>query len=64
LRRSLLAVRLIDYRPASAEGWSAGRKSAGRAAMQQIADWLENLGMSEYAQRFAENRIDFSVLRT
>ena len=31
--------------------------------MQQIADWLENLGMSEYAQRFAENHIDFSVLR-
>jgi class 3 adenylate cyclase len=29
---------------------------------QHIADWLENLGMSEYAQRFAENRIDFSVL--
>ena len=31
--------------------------------MQQITDWLEKLGMSEYAQRFAENRIDFSVLR-
>ena len=31
--------------------------------MQQIADWLEKLGMSEYAQRFAENRIDFSILR-
>ena len=31
--------------------------------MEQIADWLEKLGMSEYAQRFAENRIDFSVLR-
>ena len=31
--------------------------------MQQIADWLENLGMSEYAQRFAENGIDISVLR-
>src|SRR5215813_14003929 len=30
--------------------------------MRQIADWLEKLGMSEYAQRFAENRIDFSVL--
>jgi class 3 adenylate cyclase len=30
--------------------------------MDQIADWLEKLGMSEYAQRFAENRIDFSVL--
>src|SRR5262249_5199905 len=28
-----------------------------------IAEWLEKLGMSEYAQRFAENRIDFSVLR-
>ena len=31
--------------------------------MQQIADWLEKLGMSEYAERFAENRIDVSVLR-
>ena len=30
--------------------------------MQQVADWLERLGMSEYAQRFAENGIDFSVL--
>ena len=30
--------------------------------MQQIADWLEKLGMSEYAQRFAENDIDVSVL--
>src|SRR5512133_2299364 len=30
--------------------------------MQEIAEWLEKLGMSEYAQRFAENRIDFSVL--
>ena len=28
--------------------------------MQQIADWLEKLGMSEYAQRFAENGIDLS----
>ena len=31
--------------------------------MQQIADWLTSLGMSEYAQRFAENDIDISVLR-
>ena len=30
--------------------------------MQQIADWLEKLGMSEYAQRFAENDVDISVL--
>jgi class 3 adenylate cyclase len=28
--------------------------------MQHIADWLEN--MSEYAQRFADNDIDASVL--
>jgi SAM domain (Sterile alpha motif) len=30
--------------------------------MQQIAEWLKTLGMSEYTQCFAENRIDFSVL--
>ena len=30
--------------------------------MQQIAEWLEELGMSEYTQRFVENGIDFSVL--
>jgi class 3 adenylate cyclase len=30
--------------------------------VQEIADWLDKLGMSEYAQRFGENRIDFSVL--
>src|SRR5580692_10617362 len=30
--------------------------------MQQIADWLKKLGMSEYAQRFAENGIDVSAL--
>ena len=31
--------------------------------MQQIADWLEKLGLSEYADRFAESDIDTSVLR-
>ena len=30
---------------------------------KEIAAWLETLGMSEYAGRFAENRIAFSVLR-
>ncbi|MGB6540291.1 MAG: adenylate/guanylate cyclase domain-containing protein [Xanthobacteraceae bacterium] len=30
--------------------------------MQQIADWLKTLGMSEYTQRFAENDIDIAVL--
>jgi class 3 adenylate cyclase len=31
-------------------------------ATREILDWLEKLGMSEYAQRFAENDIDASVL--
>jgi hypothetical protein len=30
--------------------------------MQQIADWLNKFGMSEYAERFAENDIDMAVL--
>jgi site-specific recombinase XerD len=30
--------------------------------MSEVADWLSALGMSEYAERFAENRIDLSVL--
>jgi len=30
--------------------------------MQQIADWLRKLGMSEYVERFAENDIEVSVL--
>src|SRR6516164_8272245 len=30
--------------------------------MHQIADWLKKLGMSEYAQRFAEERIEIDVL--
>jgi class 3 adenylate cyclase len=30
--------------------------------MQQVTDWLEKLGLGQYAQRFAENDISFSVL--
>jgi hypothetical protein len=29
-----------------------------------ITEWLASLGLPEYAQRFAENGIDESVLRT
>jgi SAM domain (Sterile alpha motif) len=29
--------------------------------MQQVADWLEKLGLGQYAQRFAQNDISFSV---
>ena len=31
--------------------------------MQQIADWLNQLGMSEYTQRFVENGISLAALR-
>ena len=30
--------------------------------MQQIADWLQNIGLGQYAQRFAENDITFTIL--
>jgi hypothetical protein len=30
--------------------------------MQKLANWLENLGMSEYVQRFAENHIEVEVV--
>ena len=30
--------------------------------MQQIADWLEKLGLGQYAQRFAENGINVAAL--
>ena len=30
--------------------------------MQQIADWLKGLGISQYTQRFVENDIDVSIL--
>ena len=33
----------------------------GAAAMQLVTDWLEKLGLGQYAQRFAENEISFSV---
>ena len=31
-------------------------------ATNEMTEWLEKLGMSEYADRFVENRIDVSVL--
>src|SRR6476660_7887125 len=30
--------------------------------MQQVSDWLEKLGLGQYAQRFAENDIGFVIL--
>jgi class 3 adenylate cyclase/predicted ATPase len=40
----------------------AAKKTGRGPSMQRIADWLEKLGMSEYAKRFAENDIDFTIL--
>src|SRR5262249_40376301 len=31
--------------------------------MNGIAEWLASIGLSEYAQRFADNAIDLSVVR-
>src|SRR5215470_10821996 len=39
------------------------RRNRWRAAMQEIADWLDKLGMSQYARRFTENDIDVRALR-
>ena len=36
--------------------------STGRA-MKGIVEWLASIGLSEYAERFAENAIDLSVIR-
>jgi hypothetical protein len=38
------------------------RSPRGAGAMQQVADWLEKLGLGQYAQRFAENEITVSIL--
>ena len=36
--------------------------AADLPGMQQIVDWLKQLGMHEYIQRFAQNDIDFAIL--
>jgi SAM domain (Sterile alpha motif) len=43
--------------------WSRATSKPWGPPMQQIADWLEKLNLGQYAQRFAENDIDVSVLR-
>ena len=37
-------------------------RGRGKVVMQRIADWLGQLGLSEYARRFADNAIDLSVI--
>jgi SAM domain (Sterile alpha motif) len=41
----------------------AGEGAKLGAGMQLVTEWLEKLGLGEYAQHFADNGIDFSVLR-
>jgi hypothetical protein len=53
--RSSKASKLKRNKPKAAEHRSS--------AMQQIVGWLDNLGISEYAERFSENKIDVSVFR-
>src|SRR5215468_6646653 len=43
-------------------GAAAQRANLGNT-MKGIAEWLASIGLEEYAQRFAENAIDLSVLR-
>src|SRR6476660_4221861 len=47
---------MLAYRSSLCEWHQPG------AAMQQVADWLQKLGLGQYAQRFAENDISFSIL--
>jgi hypothetical protein len=42
--------------------YHAAETLGGAAAMQWVADWLQKLGLGQYAQSFAENDIDFAVL--
>ncbi len=41
---------------------SASRQLTAGEANAEIADWLEKLGLEQYALRFAENGIDLGVL--
>src|SRR5215468_9519086 len=38
-------------------------RESTRNAMKGVAEWLTSIGLSEYAQRFADNAIDLSVIR-
>ena len=63
-RRLLLVERTVI--PSDASGDGVDRLGPPlprtRAAMQQVADWLEKLGLGQYAQRFAESDISLPGL--
>jgi hypothetical protein len=65
-RAALTCIR-FGRRSFSRRGHRLVREEAqsGRSTERRNAadwDWLEKLGMSEYAQRFAESGIDFEIL--
>ena len=39
------------------------RSGGKKGAVRTVAEWLASIGLSEYAQRFADNAIDLSVIR-
>ena len=55
----LPSLRAFGY---SCQRGRAKPDNQGAAAMQQAAEWLEKLGLGQYAQRFAENDVSFSIL--
>src|SRR5215831_5193423 len=62
-RSTILGIcRINSLWPWSRNLGQATNNPRWRATMQRIEDWLEKLGMSEYARRFSENDIDASVL--
>ena len=59
---SLRIVRRLLLGRAVSRAYHAAENLRGAAAMQQVADWLERLGLSQYARCFAENDISFVIL--
>jgi hypothetical protein len=44
--------------------WKIGQATTrlSAVAMEQIADWLKKRGLSEYTERFVENKIEMDIL--
>src|SRR5262252_6581370 len=59
----MFSDRLLSLAPPRATSSPAEGKCVGLNAMRGIAEWLASIGLSEYAQRFADNAIDLSVVR-